>query len=92
VQGSGADGLKAALGLLWRHRAQVPNARLVATVHDEIVAECPAVDAPAVADWLKTHMEAAMSAIVAGRVPIVVETRIARDWAGTPLELGGASR
>jgi DNA polymerase-1 len=90
VQGSGADGLKAALGRLWRHRAETPSVRLVATVHDEIVAECPAADAPAVAEWLSRHMEAAMSEIVDGRVPIVVEASIARDWAGTPLEPDGA--
>jgi DNA polymerase-1 len=90
VQGSGADGLKAALSRLWRHRSEVPTARLIATVHDEIVAECPAADAPVVAGWLSRHMEAAMSEVVAGQVPIAVEATIARDWAGTPLEPEGA--
>jgi DNA polymerase I len=45
VQGSGADGLKLALGRLLRHRQEVPEARLVATVHDEIVMEAPAAEA-----------------------------------------------
>ena len=40
------------------------------------------------ADWLRRHMVAAMSEIVAGKVPIEVETMIARDWAGTPFEGG----
>jgi DNA polymerase-1 len=92
VQGSGADGLKAALGRLWRHRHEVPAAQLVATVHDEVVAECPAAEAPAVADWLQRHMVAGMEEIVTGRVPIVVETTIARDWAGTPLAAEGGER
>jgi DNA polymerase-1 len=91
VQGSGADGLKAALGRLWRHRHEVPTARLVATVHDEVVAECPAAEAAAVADWLQRHMVAGMEEIVTGRVPIVVETTIARDWAGGPLPAAGGA-
>jgi DNA polymerase-1 len=87
VQGSGADGLKAALGRLWRHRHEVPvDVRLVATVHDEIVAECRVEDAPEVAAWLTQHMQEAMSEIVASRVPIEVEATIAQDWAGTPPE------
>ena len=90
VQGSGADGLKLALGRLWRHRAEAPTARLVATVHDEIVAECPERDAPAVAAWLAGHMQAAMAEVVAGAVPIETEATIARDWAGTPLREGGS--
>src|SRR5262249_57663497 len=51
VQGSGTDGLKLALGRLWRHRHEAPTARLVNVVHDEIVAECPAEDASQVAAW-----------------------------------------
>jgi DNA polymerase-1 len=86
VQGSGADGLKLALGRLWRHRDEVPTARLVATVHDDVVAECPAADASVVAAWLVRHMREAMEEIVDHRVPIEVEATIGRDWAGTPLE------
>ena len=88
VQGSGADGLKHALGRLWRYRAEAPAAHLVATVHDEIVVECPEQDAPAVAAWLTRHMVAGMAEIVAGTVPIEVEASVARDWAGTPLTEG----
>jgi DNA polymerase-1 len=87
VQGSGADGLKLALGRLWQHRDEAPTARLVATVHDDCVAECPAEDAPAVEDWLRRHMTEAMSEIVQGMVPIEVEVTIGADWSGTPLEM-----
>ena len=83
-------GLKAALGRLWRHRGEAPTARLVATVHDEIVVEAPEGDAPSVAAWLARHMVAGMGEIVAGAVAIEVETTIARDWAGTPLTEGGS--
>jgi DNA polymerase-1 len=37
VQGTGADGLKLALALLWERREQVPSAVPVLAVHDEIV-------------------------------------------------------
>jgi DNA polymerase I-like protein with 3'-5' exonuclease and polymerase domains len=85
VQGSGADGIKAALARLWQYRHEQPTARLVAVVHDEVVAECPIADAPAVAEWLTRHMIAAMAEIAGAAVPIEVEATIAADWAGTPI-------
>src|SRR5262249_23558983 len=45
VQGTGADGLKAALALLWETRDRCPSAAPVLCVHDEIVLECDAADA-----------------------------------------------
>lgn len=58
------------------------RARLIATVHDEIVAECPTEAAEQTADWLKHHMTAAMAEIVGDAVPVEVETTVGRDWAG----------
>jgi DNA polymerase-1 len=86
VQGTGADGLKLALARLYEHRAEVPDAQLIACVHDEIVAECPEEGAAQTATWLKHHMIAAMTEIIGDSVPVEVETTIGRDWAGTPLE------
>ena len=37
IQGTGADGLKLALALLWERRDQAPGAFPVLAVHDEIV-------------------------------------------------------
>lgn len=85
VQGSGADGLKLALARLYRHRAEAPEARLIAVVHDEVVAEAPAALAEHTAAWLTRHMTAAMQELVDKTAPIVVETIIGRDWAGSPL-------
>jgi DNA polymerase-1 len=85
VQGTGADGLKAAMAALWQHRAEAPEARLIACIHDELVVECPVEQAEATAQWVQRHMETAMAAIVAGGVPIAAETTIGQDWAGTPL-------
>jgi DNA polymerase I-like protein with 3'-5' exonuclease and polymerase domains len=83
VQGSGADGLKLALGRLVQHHDEAPTARLVAEIHDEIVAECPAADAPATAAWLQRHMAAAMQELVGDRVPIMVDTHMGQTWAGS---------
>jgi DNA polymerase I len=85
VQGTGADGMKAALARLWTHRHEAPDARLIASIHDEVVAECPIEQADETAAWMQRHMQAAMSAIVQDGVPIEVETTIGQDWAGTPL-------
>lgn len=83
VQGTGADGLKLALAYLYEHRADAPEAQIIATVHDEILAECPVEQAEATASWLRQHMVAAMTAIVATQVPIIADTTIGVDWAGT---------
>jgi DNA polymerase I-like protein with 3'-5' exonuclease and polymerase domains len=85
VQGTGADGIKWALARLFMHQQEAPDARLVAVVHDEIVAECPIEAAEQTAAWLQEHMAAAMTDILQDAVPVVVETTIGQDWAGTPL-------
>jgi DNA polymerase-1 len=82
VQGSGADGLKGALGRLFKHRADAPAAKLVAAVHDEIVVECPIQEVEVTTAWVTTHMQAAMDALVEGHVPIVVDTKRGQTWAG----------
>jgi DNA polymerase-1 len=81
VQGTGADGLKAALALLWQRRAQCPGAVPVLAVHDEIVVECDAGQANAAAAWLKQAMLDGMAPLVAP-VPVEVEVTVARTWGG----------
>jgi len=84
VQGTGADGFKLALALLWETRDRVPSAAPVLVVHDEIVVECDRADAERARDWLTDCMTRGMSAFLT-RVPVVVEATIERDWSGTPL-------
>ena len=84
IQGTGADGMKSALARLFAHRAEVPDARLIMCVHDEIVAECPQSRRRRRRSGCR-HMATAMDEIVGGAVPVVVETTIGQDWAGTPL-------
>ncbi len=82
VQGTGADGLKLALALLWERRGQAPGAFPLLIVHDEIVVETDADEADAAAIWLKTAMVDAMAPLTAP-VPVEVEVKQARTWGGS---------
>jgi DNA polymerase-1 len=81
VQGTGADGLKLALALLWERRAECPGAFPVLAVHDEVVVECADGQAAAVEDWLRQVMVEAMAPLI-DPVPVEVEVRSGRTWAG----------
>ena len=52
VQATGADGLKAAIALLWERRSACPDAVPLLFAHDEIVIECPGDNAEAAKQWL----------------------------------------
>lgn len=80
IQGTGADGTKAALKRLWEDRERFPTAFPVLIVHDEIVVECDEDDAEACKEWLVNHMVAGMAEVLKG-VPIEVEAQVANSWA-----------
>jgi DNA polymerase-1 len=82
VQGTGADGLKDALALLWETRDRCPGAVPVLCVHHEIVVECDAAQAEHARAWLEECMVRGMGAFLT-EVPVVVESKIIRDWSGT---------
>jgi DNA polymerase-1 len=81
VQGSGADGLKQALALLWERREVCPGAFPVLAVHDEVVVECDAGQAEAAAGWVKAAMIDGMAPLL-DPVPCVVEVAVGQTWAG----------
>jgi DNA polymerase I-like protein with 3'-5' exonuclease and polymerase domains len=81
VQGTGADGLKRALALLWQRRGDCPTAVPVLVVHDEVVVECPEGDAGPTAEWLRRAMLDGMAPLVAP-VPVEVEVKAGRTWGG----------
>jgi DNA polymerase I len=87
VQGTGADGLKLALALLWERRAECPGAVPVACVHDEIVVEANEDEAEKVEALLEKATIDGMDDILNGpdvggpRVPVKVETQIGKTWA-----------
>jgi DNA polymerase-1 len=81
VQGTGADGLKLALALLWERRDKVPGAFPVLAVHDEIVVEADEEQAGNAAEWLRAAMVEAMAPMV-DPVPVEVQVKTARTWGG----------
>jgi DNA polymerase I-like protein with 3'-5' exonuclease and polymerase domains len=81
VQGTGGDGIKLALALLWERRDQAPGAFPVPAVHDEIVVEADAGRADAVATWLKAAMVEAMAPLI-DPVPVEVEVKVGATWGG----------
>ncbi len=88
VQGTGADGLKLALALLWERRHEYPGAVPILAVHDEIVVECDEGDAEEVEAWLKKAMVDGMDGVLNAphvegpRVPVEAEVGSGKTWAG----------
>jgi DNA polymerase-1 len=80
VQGTGGDGIKLALALLWERRDQCPGAFPVLAVHDEIVVECDADQADAVVGWQKGAMVDAMAPLI-DPVPVgPVAPKVGKTW------------
>jgi DNA polymerase I len=84
VQGTGADGLKHALALLWERRGECPRVVPVLVCHDEMVVECDEDRGEETKRWLEKAMIDGMNAVLNGTnevdVPVEVEARIARSW------------
>lgn len=80
VQGTAADIIKKALGIL-AEKATGDAFAIVGVVHDEIMLECRKERAEATADTLRSAMEEAANAILPN-FPTDVEPVIAGSWAG----------
>jgi DNA polymerase I len=76
IQGTAADILKLAMIDLGRDDA-VPGARMVLTVHDELVFEVTEADAKRAAESIRERMAAAMKLAV----PLVVDVGWGKNWA-----------
>jgi DNA polymerase I len=77
VQGSAADGLKYALILL---SDTLPSeAKIVSTVHDEIIVECESNQAERVLELTKTAMCAGIKTVFPD-LPVEVEGKVCRNW------------
>ena len=74
IQGSAADILKRAM--LDVHAALPPDARMILTVHDELLFEVPESQARDVAELVRTKMESAVEL----SVPLTVDVGIGRNW------------
>ena len=79
VQGSAADIIKNALGMLVK-TLEGTNAKIIGVVHDEILLEAPSENALKAAAILKQTMEEAGKAYMPD-VPLVADAQIAASWA-----------
>ncbi|MEO8502897.1 MAG: DNA polymerase I [Acidobacteriota bacterium] len=77
IQGTAADLLKKAMIAVDRRlRAELPDARLLLTVHDELVLEAPTAAAEAVAELVRCEMVGVESL----RVPLLVDVGWGANW------------
>ncbi len=77
IQGTAADLLKKAMiAIDCRLRQEHPEARLLLTVHDELVFELPEAQAEPAAALVREEMEG----VAALKVPLVVDTGWGRSW------------
>jgi DNA polymerase-1 len=76
IQGSAADILKRAMIDVHEALAAHPRARMILTVHDELLFEVPREDADEMADVVRTHMQGAAPL----KVPLTVDIGIGENW------------
>ena len=77
IQGTAADVMKLAMVRVWeRLRREIPQAKLVLQVHDELIVECPEQDAECVAALLTEEMEQ----VVQYSVPLTAEAHCGKNW------------
>jgi len=77
IQGTAADLMKLAMTAVWKRlRDEVPSARLVLQVHDELIVECAEADAAKVAQLVEKEMEQ----VAALSVPLTAEAHWGRNW------------
>lgn len=77
IQGTAADIIKIAMNRVYKRlKEDLPQARLILQVHDELIVECPEKDAQKAAYLLKNEMEAAASL----SVTLESEVHIGKNW------------
>jgi len=76
IQGTAADILKRAMIDCHAALGSMPGARMILTVHDELLFEVPKADAERVAEVVRGAMESAASL----RVPLTVDVGIGENW------------
>jgi DNA polymerase-1 len=78
VQGSAADVLKAAMAKTFAcHPSEV---RMIATVHDELIFDCPSAYAVHYSEMIRLIMEDCFTVIFGPELPIAFEAKVCRNW------------
>jgi DNA polymerase I-like protein with 3'-5' exonuclease and polymerase domains len=78
VEGAWADGLKLALCEI--HKALPKDAKIIATVHDEIIVETSEAKAEQVKKLLVKIMVSVFDKLFKKQVPIEVDAKICENW------------
>jgi DNA polymerase-1 len=77
IQGAAADIIKLAMVKVYRRfKQEMPEARLILQVHDELILEVPEDKAERAAEILKEEMESAVSL----NVPMTVDAHCGKSW------------
>lgn len=77
IQGTAADIIKIAMNRVYKAlKSELPEAKLVMQVHDELIVECDSKDASKASELLKREMEAAMDMIV----PLEADVHVGNNW------------
>jgi DNA polymerase-1 len=76
IQGSAADILKRAMIDVHAALADRPRARMILTVHDELLFEVPKDEADETAELVRAHMQSAVPL----KVPLTVDVGIGENW------------
>ena len=78
IQGTCADGLKLAMMELADKLPE--DAHMVATIHDELIVECPVGIADEVCRLTEEAMKEAMSDVLGSEMPVEVEAKVCECW------------
>jgi DNA polymerase-1 len=78
IQGTGADITKAAM--IEIHRKLPDTARLIATIHDEILIECDEADGESVLRMMLAEMEDAGLSVLGNGVRLIGDGSVAPSW------------
>lgn len=77
IQGTAADIMKLAMIAVWKRlKAELPQAKLVLQVHDELIVECPQADARQTAALLAEEMEG----VAHLSVPLTADAHWGKNW------------
>ena len=77
IQGTAADIIKLAMVRVWkRMKAELPEARLVLQIHDELIVECPEGQSEQAVAILQEEM----TDVAHLKVPLIADAHVGKNW------------